>query len=697
MNLILRSVTYDVQKDRLRFDTNSINQFKNLNWIKYPKTKKRHLRKGMISHLQNYDQASYAELMYTPGSVLCNSYSPYEKVFALKLSNRFFSSKFVTKMSTKRLKQYAHSGHTPLNDFLAEYYFNLLQDEEKLIDTRSPEYLYQRFTRPNIQNLKYVSQIKMVRDGSELKKIVDYNDSVFKYGQYSKTPLKIVTPMVMSIEGAQVLYSTYSSTRDHLVRNPSEDRRIRWLWRKTLGSLKVDIEDPVDDSIHAELEKSVDSIRNLYHRLFFITLGHFARNQVVSFALTLDRDPENFLHRVLSFLSKTRYKDILNNKDYSGFNPVDSFGLNIAKRFLDPAGSKFKKPTYIDVKHMDIKARIQYYYMRRKYQKEFNIPIPIIASHFAVSGEGQALAVATGVWPHWDSYKEIEEIEDYYKEDVITGGKQSSAKYWIEEVMNESNKEDEKLYGFDRAVYRPLNFNNTDSLFKIPPFDPFANYGVNASSMGWFYPWSINLFDEEIIEINKSDGIIGLLMDPRQQGAYMKNYKKEYLHKVMASYDTVSAALFEKHTKIGGLESRNFDRYEYQKTEPLLRNIFYIVNLIRKQKDAESHVGDIAYLRKYPWFVNDTTTLKKDGWDMIAYGSDYDGLIDPVDYAPTASYLPITHRKFILYAFVFAQIHADEFFDPVTRQPLILSLEDSEQKMAKFFYENGKDFILKYF
>ena len=82
---------------------------------------------------------------------------------------------------------------------------------------------------------------------------------------------------------------------------------------------------------------------------------------------------------------------------------------------------------------------------------------------------------------------------------------------------------------------------------------------------------------------------------------------------------------------------------------------------------------------------------------MIALGTDCDGLIDPIDFAPTSSYLPLMHKKMILFAVWYARIHSNEFFHPRTKQPLIIDIEDSKEKMKKIFYSNGVEFIKQYF
>jgi hypothetical protein len=623
--------------------------------------------------------------MYAPGSVFCNSYSPYEKQFALKFSKRLISSLLVTKMGLRRLGYYAKDAHTPFNDFKAEYYFNLMQEEERLVQTSYPNRLYAKKDDPwQLPNKEYRNKITMVKDSGELDMMLKHNDVVFnsKWPVGDPPPL-IYTPLLMSIEGGQVLYGPISGSEKNIL-------------------------DPLDDEgdsnlVHNELLSNVDSLMNLPHRLFFITLGHFAQNHVVGYAKTLDRDPENFQHRVMSMLTKlSKLRNNIIKKTYAGFNPIDTIGLKIVTKFLNPATSRVhKKPTYIDVKHMDIKARIQYYYRRRELEKELKIKIPIVASHFAVSGEKQAMAAATGLWPNFDRYGEVENTGKFYRERILREKKGNRDSFWIKGVMRgEYFRGDNKLDTFEIAMYKSLNFCAPDSI-KGKTFDPFAEYDINKDdNVGWFYPWSINLFDEEIIEINKSDGIIGLLLDPRQLGTFAPKYKDSI--KVFENNFLKEKRKFtNEELAFLNLDTNDLVAKEYLKCEPLLRNIFYIVRLISQQKDAENHYrkNDTTYLKEnYPWFIKDDSTLKKDPWELIALGSDYDGLIDPIDAAPTSSYIPLLHRRLVVYAYIFAKIHIGQFHCTDDRNKrLINNLQDSYDKMKKIFYENGKDFIIKYF
>lgn len=123
-----------------------------------------------------------------------------------------------------------------------------------------------------------------------------------------------------------------------------------------------------------------------------------------------------------------------------------------------------------------------------------------------------------------------------------------------------------------------------------------------------FNPWSINLYDEDIVEILSSDGIIGLSLDQRILGcgtiAREKMSKSETFPGIQPDRPLLGRDPGEGPlVKDPELHFRHF-----------CNNIFHIVKL----------AGRILQPRVNPW--------KK-----IVIGSDFDGLIDAVDFCTTAA------------------------------------------------------------
>ena len=173
---ILAGSEYDSVTRKYKFSDAIRQSYGNdYNWEVYNKAhrkqKLKQLKKGEISNLRNYDQSSYAEIMFTPGALLCDSYSPYEKQFAYGKGKRFISWLIVTKMGLKRLKKLSDEGHTPYNDFLAEYYYNQIQNETKKVITHRPVPLYSGRVDSFHKNAVYHNKIHMVENADTLRRI----------------------------------------------------------------------------------------------------------------------------------------------------------------------------------------------------------------------------------------------------------------------------------------------------------------------------------------------------------------------------------------------------------------------------------------------------------------------------------------------------------------------------------------------
>ncbi|MEM8568682.1 MAG: hypothetical protein AAGF85_19655, partial [Bacteroidota bacterium] len=110
-----------------------------------------------------------------------------------------------------------------------------------------------------------------------------------------------------------------------------------------------------------------------------------------------------------------------------------------------------------------------------------------------------------------------------------------------------------------------------------------------------FNPWSINLYDDEIIRIHETKGLIGLIMDQRvlAGGEKIKQLKCRLDEE---SYDGMNP--FEGLTKDEAWFKLVFDQ------------ILHIVNVVKN---------------------SNTTVDKKNVWDRICIGSDFDGQIDPIN------------------------------------------------------------------
>ena len=269
-----------------------------------------------------------------------------------------------------------------------------------------------------------------------------------------------------------------------------------------------------------------------------------------------------------------------------------TFGFDVIKKLLDTTGNRNR--VYIDVKHMDIKARVQYY----KYLADNNLQVPIIFSHGAVSGKNLALATYTGLYPNFDLYEEVK------------------APYDLGTFRNECIKEKGLSYEMNK--------------------------------LGWFYPWSINLADEEIPVIYNSGGIIGITLDERIPGGQRPNYKK----------DKTKLDNYIKDHLMNAADAKVFSHMQ-----PFFRNLFYLVE----------HCGK-----------TDATA-----WDHLVIGADFDGFIKPVEYCHTAEEIPSLRQLIIKFLPVY--------------EDYVYHNNDLSYKLAptdiadRLIFKNGEKFALKYY
>lgn len=576
------------------------------NWIMFdPQQKKK--RKGVESNMANYDQAGYANLRGLGGSVLCMSITPPEKIMLASRSSRWINKHMVTHMSMKRQAVLAAENNSSFKEFLGEYYYALSQD-----------------------SIHDNTKILLARNNTDLRRIIAEGG----------------IGMVLTMEGGHVLFgNTVLSKIDNL---------------KTPGC---------DSACRVEILGNIDKLRSLPHHVFFITVAHFGWNKMFGNAKSLDKPGlrrglltaasfsddfrknmfakygEGIIGRVhgndrLDTIYHSGKKRLSIELPYTADEYVSDIGYQVMYRLLDSAHD-YKDPIYLDVKHMDLKARFQYYaiidsinQMRRQQGKK---TIPIIASHIGLSGKRRPVAIATGLYPLNDSYEELIFGRTFYK--IQTDERDL---FWRGYTQSLRPEDRELYFGKERTPSTSFN-----------PFEGNANF----NTLGWFYPWGINFCDEEIRYIYRSEGIIGLNLDRRVLGFTMPNYNKRYKRNLRRKFIDLYGAAYYK-LKDGTVIS--FD--DYYLAEPLLRNIFHVVEQSGR---------------------NDATA-----WDHIAIGSDYDGFIQPIQLSPSAETVPLFHKKMVQFVEAFTNIH--------NQQGLLYGLSP-ETVMEKFFYTNGRDFILTNF
>lgn len=295
------------------------------------------------------------------------------------------------------------------------------------------------------------------------------------------------------------------------------------------------------------------------------------------------------------------------------FKPSGTGLSDFGKQIVDDAYSQTgfnNKRTLIDIKHMSLNARMQFYSYRdlKGYQN-----IPIICSHSAVTGK---------------SYNNI-----YIKSSV-----------------------------FDAAAKRhKVTHQKTfsDVAYKNDIADGFGSYVS-------FNPWTLNLFDEEIIKIIDSKGIIGMIMDERVLGAKGVD---------TSSNDNEGLEFFSNECYADFIDHNNFN-FTTNDTEP------------KTEPDIHKIVGRKGTRHLYANIIHIVKTYHKkynnlNAWDHICIGSDSDGLIKTIsDYGDSSGMNDIKDAL-------------ADVFDAERKGPhaVYFGMWPTDTLIQKIFFNNGYNFI----
>lgn len=167
-----------------------------------------------------------------------------------------------------------------------------------------------------------------------------------------------------------------------------------------------------------------------------------------------------------------------------------------------------------------------------------------------------------------------------------------------------------------------------------------------------FNPLSINLYDEEILEVIHSGGLLGLSLDLRILGRVGQNVTElirsdelDELMKLENSFDQVAD------------ESIKIDKKDKTGLRYLALHILHIINLTGEK-----------------------------GWQHICLGSDFDGLIHPIDCCKNSAQLPQLEKLLLL-----------ELEDMIRSSDTKISCQDLAHHVRDFMYNNVRNFTQKYF
>lgn len=315
------------------------------------------------------------------------------------------------------------------------------------------------------------------------------------------------------------------------------------------------------------------------------------------------------------------------------FMPKNEFGLTeTGKKVIRQALMHPDKPIVIDVKHMSLYTRLQYYQFRDKLIAEDPRVerLPIISSHSGFT---------------------FTSVDDYIgnkRFNSISGEKEGHAFRKVE-------PENRKIGRTNDLLLHAL----------------------------WGNPWTINLFDEDIVEIMESKGLIGISLDQRILGHAKAVLDAERPKYYEAEYVAVQEweRLFrdgqfptaEKLELPGPLEKIRRERH-------IMLLCLHIVYAVR-----------IGY--EHMAWVEGTSP-----WDCICIGSDYDGLINPINGFNNTEDLKGLKQQLQKYL-----PQADKYLKEDTKRKA-LDYDDNgnvmaasmDQNIDKFLFGNGLRFTARY-
>lgn len=586
-------------------DISSIQPGDTLNWGLYKSTKGTNKENG-FNNLYSIDQATNSLLVQGKSSIICTSLYSLEKQ---ALSSKTLP---VTGLLTGNLKKG--------NILIPIVRYGPLFVLDHLISLRWVNKIAVTGIKKNRQKITYN---KSVSNFSEFCSQLQFLKSeAVKYGKFKEIKLAQTNTdiidtskiwLVLTVEGAHNFYGS-------LLSDPHDIPGYR-----------------ITNNQEMQILNNLDSIKNNY-RLFFVTPAHLFENKISGGARGLDIDKSIF-RKILSILMWDHRFSIVDNKAIEGINkihlvnasstpncncnyePIEpdtvTVGWRFIKRLLEPNVNG--KRTFIDMRHMDVKARIQIIDTIKKMNESLSEAkkIPLIVSHGAVSGKNKQMAEYLGSCPRFDDYEEFtpKKIKEYYT-------------HWA------------------KVCPGHIGIN----IFQVDSF---------LQKAGWFHPMSNNLFDEEIKEVYNSGGIIGITMEERALGKGTYNYKN-----------------IPEEEQLTGFYNKNYSMYfASKKTKKDL--------LLDSLLQAEPFVRNLFYIVENSGFKD---SIK--AWQHVAIGSDFDGMMNPIDICPTAAAIPKFYR--------FLVENLNFYADFLKKSELLLKREPAEL-LSKVFYLNGENFIKKYF
>lgn len=315
-------------------------------------------------------------------------------------------------------------------------------------------------------------------------------------------------------------------------------------------------------------------------------------------------------------------------------------------------GKSVAAPVLIDIKHMSLKSRLDFYEYRKgtrikksgmsRNEKDFQVSSD---PDFQNSSSGEKSHAAPIIATHAG----------------VTG-------YSIQEWINSCQR-----------AFMPRKLK--EKVIGIKVKRKLAGEWGGMHKKFTFNAWSINLMDEDIVEIMRSRGLIGVSLDVRilgWQDAISKGGKIEYI-------STEDFAYFfpgQKTTTIPSVVEEEFLEEKVKSKAPAPS---------REERQPLSFCFNILHIISTGLQVQGV-----DPWERVCIGSDFDGMINPLINCRNAGRFPGLEKSLIKWLPV-----AERSYRSINNGPELLKktdrgevdTDDLKQKIRNIMYLNGKQFV----
>ncbi|HLF63769.1 MAG TPA: hypothetical protein VI603_08450 [Saprospiraceae bacterium] len=384
------------------------------------------------------------------------------------------------------------------------------------------------------------------------------------------------------------------------------------------------------------LAQNIDHVKSQWaHIPFFVGLSHHYYNHLAGHSPSLTTVVNTALSQYGSTVDQndtTKTIDVF----WLGIHPWGQGILNKLLSRITANGSPTRR-VLIDIKHMSPQARLDYYgILDRMIQNNPGERVPIIVSHTAVSGRR-------------DTRRSID--NDY--------------------VMFDDEKDNCRFF--------------------------YSGFGETLTHR---FEGIINLFDDEIVRIVNSDGLIGLMIDERRiMGRFLPPEsgfdKKSEFNKIAKKSGKALNAIVKCNHRITRL-------LKDLSSDPTNAEIQQKIQDLQREREAQERIRDdnlhllkasyLSVIMRQIFHILDLTGEK--GWDHLCLGTDYDGVINPIDiYAQCSDMLTIFDDITLFWEDMMD--HDDPDIRNLYRRHL--HGKTTEFWIHKLLLLNGMNFLKKYF